>query len=228
MRKVILLPLALLLLSGVPGQNAPRSDSARDNELTQLNEARKSVDSTLNPKTLDGILSKMFSKNSTIDGKWVYFKEAGNIQKLTAPEVSKVIPEYRFYKVRLTNFLGYHINSSTNLILFDSLNSKIIQAVPMWYADISQNFLKLFIGKHFADSLSLLKFTFELQDLMKIGSTGNFGNTKYKPEKLSFDYTNPGPKGPEVWRHIEMFITDHTIKAFRSSNPKMNESVMVK
>jgi len=97
----------------------------------------------------------------------------------------------------------------------------------MWYGDISADLLRLFIGKTFRDSTSLLKFTLELQSLMNAGSSGGFENTTWQEGKVTFDLTYQGANRMEVWRHIEMFIEDNTIRRFRSTNPKMNQSVTV-
>ncbi|MBP7558419.1 MAG: hypothetical protein KA821_19240 [Chitinophagaceae bacterium] len=192
-----------------------------------MNSIRRKVDSALNPKTVEGLLSKKFSQSSNRDGRWVYFQEKGAIQKLEQPVISKIIPGYAFFKINLTNYLGYHVNSSHNLILFDSATSTIIHAVPMWYGDISDDLLRLFIGKNFSDSTALLKFTTELQILMIVGSTGEFENTKYNEDGLAFDLTYQGPYKKEIWRRIEILIADNTIKGFRSTNPQTNTSVMV-
>jgi hypothetical protein len=226
MTKILLFAFLLLTLRNAVGQ-APPSESQRNDALESLNNLRRSVDSSLNPKTLDGILSRKFPESSNIDGRWVYYREKANIQKLEKPEISRVIPEYNFYKINLTNYLGYHINSSSNLILFDSVKSRVIQAVPMWYGDISGDLLSLFIGKKFSDSTSLLKFTTELQSLMNAGSTGGFEHTKYNDDKVTFDLTYQGANRKEVWRHIEIVIVDNTIKGFRSTNPQMKTSVTI-
>jgi hypothetical protein len=176
---------------------------------------------TPNPKTLEDFLSRNFSEFSKEDGRWVYYKETANIQQLDKPEVSKIIHGYKFYKVGLTNYLGYHINNCSNLILFDSVNKKIIHPEPMWFSDNNEKFIKLFIGKRFSDSAALMAFVYEFQDLLKVGSTGQFTNTKYSNTKVSFDDTFNGARGAEVWRHIEIHIKDNKIVDYRSINPRL-------
>ena len=182
------------------------------------------MDSMINPvkyaTTLKEFLLGNFSQNSTKDGRWVYYKENANIQNLDKPEITKIIPSYKFYKVRLTNYLGYHINSCSNLILFDSVNKKIVHPEPMWYSDNNEEFIKLFIGKKFTDSTALMTFINEFQDLLKIGSTGQFANTKYNNTKVTFDDTFEGANRTEVWRRIEIIIKDNTIIDYRSINPR--------
>jgi hypothetical protein len=225
MSRLILYFTFLICLGPVYGQV--------NSSLRMVDSLKTEIDLLLHPEkkiarsTLERSLLLNFPQSPVGDGKWVYYQESGKIQKIEKPAVSKLIPEYAFYRVSLTNFLGYHINSSTNLILFDSVKTKIIHVVPMWYGDISRAFLKLFIGKQFSDSTSLLEFTIELESLMNIGSTGMFENTRYSYDKVTFDLTYQGANKKEVWRHIEMFITDNRITGFRSTNPQMNESIIV-
>lgn len=226
MRKIIVTGfLSLLVLSGF-GQ-IPEAEKLRNEALARLDCLRRNIDSTLSPRSLEGLLARKFPKDSRVDGRWVYYKDQADIQQLVKPRVSAVIPEYSFYIVTLTNYLGYHINHSSNLILFDSAKSRVIHVEPMWYGDISADLLRLFIGKTFRDSSSLLNFTLELQSLMNAGSTGGFENTTWQEDKVTFDFTYQGASRKEVWRHIEMFIEDNKIRRFRSTNPKMNQFVTV-
>ena len=217
--------LSLLVLNGF-GQ-IPEAEKLRNEALARLDSLRRNIDSSLNPRSLEGLLAKKFPKDSRVDGRWVYYKDQADIQPLVKPRVSAVIPEYRFYTVTLTNYLGYHINRSRNLILYDSAKSTIIHVVPIWYSDISDDLLRLFIGKTFPDSTFLLAFTLELQSLMNTGSTGAFENTVWHKDKVTFELTYQGANRKEVWRHIEMFIEDNKIRRFRSTNPKMNVWVTV-
>src|SRR3989338_1960504 len=170
--------------------------------------------------TIDSLMTRDFPVSSREDGRWVY-------QANTAEQ--QVIPKYALYEMELANFLGYHVNKSKCLVLIDSVKSKSLLVVPMWYGDISENFLELFIGKQFADSAALMQFTTGLQELMLIGSTGAFEMPVYTPDKIVFDYTyDAGASDNEVWRHIEIIIDDNKIKRFTSTNPKMNETVTVR
>lgn len=172
-------------------------------------------------------LLKDFPAGAQKNGAWVYNPADSNFQRIYKPEVNKFIPNYSFYKVRLTNFLGYHVNSSICLVLFDSARLKTLLAVPMWYSDIDEKFLELFIGIKFSDSSSIMKFTYELKDLMIIGSTGQFENIKYSKDHIMFDLTYDGARGKEVWRQIEITISDNVIRKFISTNPKMKTGVIV-
>jgi len=97
----------------------------------------------------------------------------------------------------------------------------------MWYGDISADLLRLFIGKTFRDSTSLLKFTLELQSLMNAGSSGGFENTTWQEGKVTFDLTYQGANRMEVWRHIEMFIEDNTIRRFPVDQSQIESVVTV-
>jgi hypothetical protein len=235
MKNILPFIFSILPFVSLNSQDRSNPDYLDINALARLKHVQRSIDSilnpkspeTLDPKSLEGILTRTFPKSSTLDGRWVFHVEKANIQNIVKAEVRNIIPEYKFYRTKLTNYLGYHVNSSSNLILFDSLKSKIIHVVPMWYGDISKDFLQLFIGKHFSDSTSLLKFTMELKDLLNVGSTGNFENPKYAPDKVTFDLTYQGANRKEIWRHIEILITNNTIRAFCSTNPKMNTQVIV-
>lgn len=175
---------------------------------------------------LDSLLVKNFPENSRTDGKWVYYSGNNAIKRIIKPEVNKTLTDFSFYQVDMTNYLGYHVHSSTCLILFDSVNLKVLLAVPMWYSDMSTDFVKLFIGKKFSDTASLMNFIKELQELMLIGSLGKFSEPRLDNNKVTFDMTNNYSKGKDVWRHIEIVIINNTIKKFKSTNPTTKESVI--
>lgn len=205
----------------------PAGEKGRNAALARLDTLRRTIDSALNLRTLDGLLAKKFPQNSRVDGRWVYYRDVADIRRLEMPHMRSVLPEYTFYTVNLVNYLGYHINDSRNLILFDTVHLWTIHVVPMWYGDISKDLLSLFIGKSFPDSTALLDFTGNLQCLMNAGSTGSFENTVYHKDKVTFELTYPGANRKEVWRHIEMYIDNNTIRRFRSINPAMNGWVVV-
>src|SRR6187399_79658 len=77
-----------------------------------------------NLKKLEFTLVKDFPESSAKDGKWVYYSESADIEKIDKLQVNKLIPNFSFYKVRLTNYLGYHVNTSVCLVLFDSIKLK--------------------------------------------------------------------------------------------------------
>lgn len=177
---------------------------------------------------LDSLLLKALPQSSTTDGRWVYFTESGNIQSIEAPEVRNVLQSYKFYSVSLTNFLGYHRNQSSCLILFDTALRKIQLVQPMWYSEMDEGFLKLFIGKKFGDSITIVRFASDLIKLMMLGSTGQMENVAYSSYKVTFDMTYQGTKVKEVWRHLAIHLDNNAIVAFSSTNPTMNTTVVVK
>lgn len=64
------------------------------------------------------ILKKDFAERSRNGGRWVFYSDKADIKKIDKSFVKSVIPEYDFYQVTMTNYLGYHryteINHRTN------------------------------------------------------------------------------------------------------------------
>ena len=160
------------------------------------------------------------SADSIKDGRWVFDSSSiAGIEKIIKPNVSKVIPNYAFYKVRLTNYLGYHINQSNCLILFDEDKSKILLVQPMWYSDISSDFLRLFIGIKFNDSKSLMSFLPELRELMVIGSSSKFDDLIYTDTKVTFNEIDMVRGQKQIFRNLEIVIDNNMIISFKCTNP---------
>lgn len=189
---------------------------------------------------LDKVLKKEFSVNSTKDGKWVYYADKANIEKIEKPLVKTVLPNYNFYKVTLTNYLGYHVNQGTCLVLFDSLKSSIVLVKPMWYGGISEPFIKLFLKKQFDNQEKLLGFLKELNELMEIGSGYKFINTSSTNDLITYDlvylkgdsYTTGGNGTSStvnytqdgIWRQIEIKIKGFKMVEYLSINPKLKDN----
>jgi hypothetical protein len=188
---------------------------------------------------LDTVLKKELSQNSTTDGRWVYYHDKANIEKIEKPLVKAVFSNYDFYKVTLTNYLGYHINQGTCVILFDSLKSKIVLVQPIWYGGISEPLIKLVLKKPFVNKDTLLSFLKELNEIMEIGSGYKFVNTSSTDNLLKYDlvyfkgdshttggngtsstinYTQDG-----VWRQIEIKIKDFKMIEYISLNPAVKD-----
>ena len=79
---------------------------------------------------LEKILKRDFSENSTDDGRWVFYSDKANIYKIDKPAVKAILPNYDFYKITLTNYLGYHVNQGTCLVLVDNSKSKTLLVEP--------------------------------------------------------------------------------------------------
>ena len=124
-----------------------QAEKTLDRTSAQLHESRISRDSIIKPKDLKSALKNKFSKNSTEDGRWVYYEDHGKIEKINKPLVKSIIPNYDFYKVNLVNHLGYHINQATCLVLYDGLTSQTILVEPIWYRGIGEPLLRQFLGK---------------------------------------------------------------------------------
>ena len=172
-------------------------------------------------------LKKELSENSTKDGRWVFHENESEISKIEKPIISEFFPDIELYKVMLTNYLGYHVNKSNCLILFNRKKSKIQLVEPIWYSDIDKKFLKKFIGLKFKDKNTLNELCFELQYLMLIGSNYKVENTKITESNITFDLTYEGRLKTEVWRNLEIKKKGLEIDGFSSTNPRMNETTKV-
>lgn len=189
--------------------------------------------------TLEEILKRELSENSTQDGRWVFYADKANIEKIEKPLVKAVVPNYDFYKVTLTNYLGYHINEGTCVILFDSLKSKIILVQPIWYGGISEPLIKLFLKKQFDNKYKILNFLNDLNGLMEIGSGYKFINTSLTDDLITYDlvyfkgnsYTTGGNgtsstvnyTSDGIWRQIEIKIKNFKMIEYVSINPKLKK-----
>jgi len=178
---------------------------------------------------LKALLTQNFPINSTIiaDGRWVFNPEIADIEKIEAPLASSIIPNYSFYKVTLTNYLGYHINKSECLIFYYRGDSKIKFFEPMWYSGINEDFLEFFIGAKFENRERLLDFISELQKLLLVGSMGSFENIQYSDSLLTLDYMKINTGKKRLWRKINIAINKNTIVSFKWTNPKTNEFKLI-
>ena len=197
-----------------------------------------------NNSKLDKSLTKKLPQDSQKDGRWVYYSENANIQPIEKPLVKARIPNYNFYQVNLTNYLGYHVNEAECLILFNPKKSKIILVAPLWFSGVDANYVKLIIGEGFDNKDSLLNFLNEFHELMGVGSGYKFILTSYKDDLITYDmvylkgdsYTTSSPgiqstvsySEDGVWRKIQIKISDLKIKSYTSINPKMGEGYIIK
>jgi hypothetical protein len=193
--------------------------------------------------TLEKVLKKELPENSTKDDRWVFYSDKADIEKIDKPLVKAVIPNYDFYEISLTNYLGWHVNEGTCLILFDSSKSKIILVEPLWYGGTSTPLLKLFIGQKFRDKDSLLNFLTQLNELMQVGSGYKFQLTSVTDTSVTYDlgyfkgdtYTTGGNgisstvryNDDGVWRKIIIDLRDHRIRRYTEINPKTNDKEIV-
>lgn len=189
---------------------------------------------------LEKILKKELSETSKKDGRWVFYADNANIEKIEKPLIKEVIPNYDFYKVTLTNYLGYHINQGTCVVLFDSVQSKIVLVQPIWYGGISEPLIKLFLKKQFDSTEKLLNFLNELNELMEIGSGYKFVNTNSADNLITYDlvyfkgdsYTTGGSGASStvnytkngIWRQIEVKVKNLKIVEYTSINPALKDN----
>lgn len=189
---------------------------------------------------LEETLKKELPENSIKDGRWVFYSDKANIERIEKPLIKAVIPIYDFYKVTLTNYLGYHINQGTCVVLFDSVQSKIVLVEPIWYSGISKPLIKLILKKQFDSTEKLLSFLNELNELMEIGSGYKFANTSSSDKLITYDlvyfkgdshttggngisstvnYTRNG-----IWRQIEIKIKNLKMTEYISINPALKDN----
>jgi hypothetical protein len=189
---------------------------------------------------LDNVLKKELSLNSKIDGRWVYYSDKADIEKIEKPLVKAALTNYEFYKVTLTNYLGYHVNQGTCIVLFDSLKSKITLVQPIWYGGISEQLIKLVIKKQFDSIDKLLSFLNELNELMEIGSGYKFVNTSATDDLIKYDlvyfkgdsYTTGGNgtsstvdyTSDGIWRQIEIKVKNLKMIEYTSINPALKDN----
>jgi len=119
---------------------------------------------------LEEPLKKNLPENSYTDGRWVYYPDKANILKLEKPYIKKFLPGYEIHKLTLSNFLGYHINQGTCVVLSYSINSHMVLMEPLWYSGISVPLLKLFLKKPLNSYEELLNVLLEVHELMETGS----------------------------------------------------------
>lgn len=189
---------------------------------------------------LDTVLKREFSESSTTDGKWVYYSDKADIEKIEKPLVKDVLTNYDFYKVTLTNYLGYHVNQGTCIVLFDSLKSSVILVQPIWYGGVCEQLIKLVLKKPFDNKENLLSFMKELNELMEIGSGYKFINTSSTDNLITYDlvyfkgdsYTTVGNGTSStvnytkdgIWRQIEIRIKDLKMIEYTSINPALKDN----
>jgi hypothetical protein len=192
---------------------------------------------------LEKVLSKQLSKESQKDGRWVFYADKANIEKIDKPLVKASFPNYDLFQLTLTNYLGYHVNQAICLVLFDSSKSKIILVEPLWYGGISEPLVKLFIGRKFSSKQSLLEFLKGVHELMEIGSGYKFQNTVYSDSLITYDlghfkgdtYTTGGNGTSStmrynedgVWRKIIVNLKNLAVIRYTSINPKTNDREVI-
>jgi hypothetical protein len=190
-------------------------------------------------KQFPAISQQVFAESEEIT-RWVFYSDHSNIEKINKPLVKTIVKQYDFYKVNMINYLGYHINKVTCLILFDSVKSKILLVAPLWYGGPGQSFMKLFMGKKFDDRNSLLNFLTQLNDLMEIGSIYRYVETSSNDSLITYDLAyikstsiTSGDGLPStstirynengVWRKIRVQIKNRAIIRYTSINPVSSE-----
>ena len=189
---------------------------------------------------LEKALTAKFSETSTQDGRWVFHPDKANIEKIDKPLLNAIIPNYTFYKITLTNYLGSHINEENCVLLYDSAASEILLVEPLWYAGVSKPLIKLFINKGFGSKDQLAGFLGQLNELMEMGSGCKFILTGFSYNLITYDvlkfngnYAGSGARPgrynkDEVWKQIRIDIEDGQLIRYTSIDPKTNKKEMIK
>jgi hypothetical protein len=187
---------------------------------------------------LEKVLSKTFPEKSNEDGRWVFYAKNAKIEKIDKPIVKARHPNLDFYTVGMVNYLGYHINQSTCLVLYDSLKSKAVLVPPIWYSGISQKAIDLCLHEQFESKDALLDYLQALHELIELGSGYRFVQTSYTDSLIKYDlvyfrgdaYTTGGNgirntvqyTQDGIWRKILVAHKDFKVLRYLEINPKMD------
>ena len=160
--------------------------------------------------------------------KWYYNPKIADIKEIKKETLNKALSEYDLYSAVLEGFYGWHNKTSRCLILRKSDNGELIIIDPIWYGGMSTELNKIIIGYEFNSEEELKLLTFELQDVMLIGSTHNkdFKNTIFSENKITIDLYD-SYKEERLWRKIEIGIENKSIRCLSSTNPITNEKILI-
>lgn len=239
--------MLIILTNFAYSQQAPVPQKITKDNISNMEQVRRSADSAMHPekfaRTIEEYLLHRFSVNNNADGKWVFYNQPGSVEKIKRPLLEAVLPGSAFYKVRMTNFLGYHVNNGTCMIVYDSLLHTSTFNAPLWYSGISEDILRLFMGHRFGSKDSLLNFLNELNEFMETGSVFRYKLTAATDSLITYDlgytrgdsYTTGGNgtsstisyKKDDVWRFIIITIKDFAIVRYESVNPVLKSKVAV-
>ncbi|MEO0470055.1 MAG: hypothetical protein AAF206_10580 [Bacteroidota bacterium] len=189
---------------------------------------------------LEKALAKRFPESATEDRRWVFFADRAEIEKIEKPYLLTYFPKGECYTVKLTNYLGYHINEDACVILFDRSTAKIVLVKPLWHGGVSSELIRLFINQGFESQEELQRCLNKIHELMTINSGFRFVQTAFTDKLITYDlvhieedtYTTTGNgisstiryQADEVWRQIEVEIKDLKLKTYTSINPSLKDS----
>ena len=186
---------------------------------------------------LEKILTNEFPENSTGDGRWVFYKDKAEIEKLDSLGLKSDLKNFNIYKVIITNYLGYHVNQGTCVVLLDSSMSNLILVEPIWYGGISEALIKSFIKTKFNSKSQLTTLLTDLHTILEIGSGYKFIKTNETDDKLYYDlvyfkgdtYTTSSEfsestmryNSDGIYRKIEVGIKKFKIQEYVIFNPRL-------
>jgi len=170
---------------------------------------------------LEANLIDKFPNDSIVgDNVWAFFKETANIQKIKKPIVKKYLDNYEFYNGTLTNFMGYHIEETECLIIYDSITSHMKLFPPIWFDSSMENFFNKFSNTEFESKSELKNFISQIQEIMLIGSSRkSFENTQFYPQKITFDLMETRDSKKKIWRKMIVKIMGNRILKLKSKKP---------
>jgi len=171
---------------------------------------------------------KIDENGSYESDKWYYNPEKADIKEIKKETMDKVLSKHDLYSAVLEGFYGWHEKTSRCLILRKSDSGELTIIDPIWYGGISPELIKMIIGYEFKSKEELQLFTFELQDIMLIGSTHNkeFKNTAFSENKITIDLYDSYQE-ERIWRKIEIGIIDNSIEFLTSTNPINKEKLTI-
>lgn len=195
-----------------------------------------------NMASFEKALIREFPERSMKDGRWVYYANEADIDKHEAYSIKTIIPNYDFYRVNLTNYLGWHITQATCVVGFDSSKSRILLIKPIWFSDINEPLLTLLTKKPFESKTKLSNVIDEVNQLMEVGSNYKFIKTDSTDNLITYDLvkgdsnmtSGPGESSivqyrkDAIWRKIEIKINGLEIEQYKSTNLKTMDEVVVK
>lgn len=187
---------------------------------------------------LEKVLIKELPESLIEDGQWVFNASEADIKKIDKPHLKTLVPHFDFYRVTLTNFLGYHVNQATCVILFDSAASKIVLVEPIWYG-VSSQLIKIFINEKFDKEDDIRTCLREIHQLMELNPRYKFIETGVTSNLITYDliyfkegtYIKEGSDkistvnytSDNIWRKIEVVIKKLKIKKYITINLRLKD-----
>ena len=167
-------------------------------------------------------LSKKFPADSTFDGEdiWVFYENAGNIEKINKSIVQKYLKGSELYQATLTHFLGHHIEDADYFIIYNHKSSELEVFPPIAFDSSMLRLLSKFNNTEFRSKAELKKFISQIQEIMLIGSPDlHFENTEFSNNEITFDLMETESSDSWVWRKMKVKLNGNRILEFVLETP---------